>query len=347
MAPVVAALAERRSGEPHVILTGQHDRLAEHFSFLPPRSIHHLGYDATEQSAGEISEGIEAALCRRLAPMRPDLVLVQGDTSSALAGARAARICGLPLAHVEAGLRSFDRANPWPEEDNRIAIDAIADLLFAPTETAARHLAAEGLAGAVHITGNSGIDALFHARRRLNVVHQPDPLKPILVTCHRRENRGPGLQRIATALKRLVREFPCEILFPLHPNHHVREAVAPLLAGEPRIHLLDPVDHPAIVALLDRAWLILTDSGGLQEEGAALGRPVLVLRDVTERTEAPANIELVGTDPDRIVEAVRNLLHDEARYARMSRPSLAFGDGHASERIADVIEQWLVEREKA
>jgi UDP-N-acetylglucosamine 2-epimerase (non-hydrolysing) len=168
----------------------------------------------------------------------------------------------------------------------------------------------------------------------------------VLVTCHRRENQGPELARIAEALKRLVRELPVDIVFPLHPNPHLRRAVKRLLGMEPHISLIDPVGHREMVCLMERCWLILTDSGGLQEEGPALGKPVLVLRNTTERMEAVAsdNVELVGTDPDRIFAAVQALLHDQVRYGSMSKPQLPFGDGRAAPRIAEIVETFLLSR---
>lgn len=276
-------------------------------------------------------------------------MLVQGDTTSALAGALAARDCGVPVGHVEAGLRSGDIQQLWPEEGNRIRIDALADLLFAPSETAALNLSAEPrVTGRVHITGNSGIDALLHARLSCQTRPASDR-KMVLVTCHRRENQGRELARVAAALQRLVRELPLEIVFPLHPNPHLRRTVKHLLAGEPHIALIDPVGHSEMVCLIDRCWLILTDSGGLQEEGPALGKPVLVLRNTTERTEeiASANVELVGTDPGHIFAAVSALLEDEERYGSMSEPHFPFGDGHASPRIAAIIEDFLLSQPKA
>ena len=341
LAPVLRALAALPNIEQSLILTGQHPGLARHFHFLP---VDDLAIDATEQSAGELRESLHYALLRHFIARRPDIVLVQGDTTSAVAGALAARDCDIPVAHVEAGLRSHDLQQPWPEEANRVVIDEVAALLFAPTERAALNLAAEPrVKGEVHVTGNSGIDALFELREAAEgAVPDAGERKTILVTCHRRENRH-ELFKIATALRRIVRQLPLRILFLLHPNPYVRRAVESLLAGEPHIALLEPVDHEEMVRLMGRSWLILTDSGGLQEEGAALGRPVLILRSVTERSEAldSANAELVGTDPARIFAAVSCLLADTDKYADMARPTLAFGDGHAAPRIAEEIERFL------
>lgn len=341
LTPVLHALAERTDFHQRLILTGQHPGLAGSFGFL---EVEDLAIDPNEQSAGELRESLHYALLRNFAHRRPDLVLVQGDTTSAVAGAMAARDCRIPVAHVEAGLRSHDLLQPWPEEANRITIDELSALLFAPTASAARNLAAESqVTGEIHVTGNSGIDALFQIREA--AAHpdaQAEERRTILVTCHRRENRE-ALPDIAAALKRIVRQLPVRIVLPLHPNAYVRRAVEPLLAGEPHIELLEPVDHEHMVRLMSRSWLILTDSGGLQEEGAALGRPVLVLRSVTERAEAleTENAELVGTDPGRIFAAVSCLLADADKYRRMARPTLAFGDGRAAPRIADTIGRFL------
>ncbi len=343
MAPVVRALAERPGLDQELVLTGQHRGLEDMFH-LPAPAIHRLDLNLSEQTAGEISEAIRDALGSHFSRRRPDLVLVQGDTSSALAGALAAKDWEIKLGHVEAGLRSGDLLQPWPEEGHRVRIDAVSDLLFAPSEAAARNLAAERqVKGEVHITGNSGIDALFHARSLCPVSPSQGDRRMVLVTCHRRENQGPQLRKIAAALKRITRELPLEILFPLHPNPHLRRAVRQLLGREPGIALIQPVDHAQMVCLMDRAWLILTDSGGLQEEGPALGKPVLVLRNTTERGEAveSENLELVGTDPERIFSAVSQLLHDPHRYARMSRPSFPFGHGGAGPKIAEIAEAFL------
>lgn len=343
MAPVVRALAERPSIDQRILLTGQHAGLAGAFDALPASAIDRLDLDLREHSAAELRDTLRDAIGARLASDRPDLVIVQGDTGSALAGALAARDYGVPLAHVEAGLRSFDPTQPWPEEENRIAIDALADLLFAPTEAAAANLAAEpAVTGAVHVTGNSGIDALFHARAAAAPPSPPaSARRTILVTCHRRENQGAPLVRICGALKRLVAAFPVQIVFPLHPNRHIRAAVERELSGVPNIDLIPPIGHSEMVRRILGCWLILTDSGGLQEEGPALGRPVLVMRDLTERVEAPANVELVGTRQVGIVAAVNRLLMNDVHYARMAQPALPFGDGQAAPRIAELVEGWL------
>ena len=274
--------------------------------------------------------------------MRPTLAVVQGDTSSALGGARAASRCGIAIAHVEAGLRSFDPTSPWPEEQFRVEIDRLADLLFAPTATAAANLRREGCEGTLHVTGNSGIDALLatldgmprHRRRPA----ARGPLK-LLVTCHRRENWGTGLVSLALALIELARGGAAAIDVVLHPNPQVAQAMFALLSDEPNVRLVAPLGHGAMIDAMRRADLILSDSGGVQEEAPALGVPLLVLRDVTERPEgvAAGNAVLVGTDTASVVEAVSRLAADRAALAAMAIPRFPFGDGHvgAAHRRAD------------
>lgn len=347
MAPVARALARRATVDHRLVLTGQHRGLARHFD-LPSDRVGELDFDPRGLAQRGLRRALQALLGADFRRAPVDLVLVQGDTTSAVSGAWAARDCGIPLGHVEAGLRSFDLRQPRPEEGHRIVIDRLADLLFAPTEAAALNLRRQsGLKGRIWVTGNTGIDALLAVRARLG------PRRParrgrrlILVTCHRRENQGERVRAVCDALKRMVTALPVRIVVPLHPNRHVRRATEAALAGIARITLTEPLDYEAMVRLMDESWLILSDSGGLQEEAPALGRPLLVLREVTERPEALAtgNIELVGTDPGRIVAAVAGLLADEAKYERMSRPAFPFGDGRAAERIADAIEAWLAER---
>lgn len=346
MAPLARAIA-RRSLDQRIILTGQHAGLAAMFDGVPADLAWEMPYDPRSRTPRKLRESLHAALCGQFSRTLPDLVLVHGDTTTALAGAFAARDCGIPIGHVEAGLRSHDFRQPWPEEGNRVAIDAMASLLFAPTEAAAANLRADWrVKGAIHVTGNTGIDALFDARGTAPATQPPGPgdgRRTILVTCHRKENQGAPTRAVCAALKHLAATLPVDIVVPLHPNRHVRRELEGLLSDRPFISLVEPLDYSEMVRLIESAWLILTDSGGLQEEGPALGTPVLVLRDVTERGEALASgsIELIGTDEDRIVAAVTALFDDEARYATMSRPVLPFGDGRAAPRIVRAIECWF------
>jgi UDP-N-acetylglucosamine 2-epimerase (non-hydrolysing) len=346
MAPVVRALAARTRLDQEVVLTGQHRRLAVHFedSGAPVRE---LAYDPAGRTAPNLRESLHRLLCGHFRREPVDLVLVQGDTTSALAATFAARDCAIPVGHVEAGLRSFDLEQPWPEEGNRIVIDAMSGLLFAPTEAAAANLRCEWRTkGEVFVTGNTGIDALLHARRRIGAVTRSEDVRSILVTCHRRENQGAPTRSICAALKRIADELPVRLVVVLHPNRHARKEMEEALADTEGIELREPVAYEEMVRLMCRSWLILTDSGGLQEEAPALGIPVLVLRNVTERGEALecGSIELVGTETGTIFAAVAALLGDSEKHAGMSRPSFPFGDGRAGERIAGAIEQWLAER---
>lgn len=276
---------------------------------------------------------------------RPDLLIVQGDTSSALGAALAGFTCGVPVAHVEAGLRTFDPRLPWPEEEYRTAIDARAELLFAPTSGAADNLRAEGVPGQIHVTGNSGIDVALAAERKLpQPVHRYRALPSVLVTCHRRESWGEGLQAIAAAVVALARD--ATIRFVLHPNPNVAADVRWLIGQVPNITLLDPCRHIQLLALMRDSDLVLSDSGGIQEEAPLLGVPLLVLRAKTERPEGilAGNARLVGTSTERIIEEARRILSDASIRTAMSRRSLPYGDGRAGPRIAAIIEEWLARR---
>lgn len=285
-----------------------------------------------------------AALLPRLA-RRPDLLIVQGDTSSALGAALAGFTSAVPVAHVEAGLRTFDPRLPWPEEEYRTAIDARAELLFAPTSGAADNLRAEGVPGEIHVTGNSGIDVALAAERRLPApVHRLCALPSLLVTCHRRESWGEGLQAIATAVVALACE--ATVQFVLHPNPSVAADIRRQLAGVANVTLVDPCSHIELLALMRDCDLVLSDSGGIQEEAPLLGVPLLVLREKTERPEGilAGNARLVGTSTERIIEEARRILSDGLIRTAMSRRSLPYGDGRAGPRIAAIIEEWLARR---
>jgi UDP-N-acetylglucosamine 2-epimerase len=346
MAPVARALGRLPGIEHQVLLTGQHGGLETYFD-LPPESLCKLGFNPRDRDVESLRTALRALLGGRFRRRPIDMVLVHGDTTSAAAGALAAGDCSIAIAHVEAGLRSFDLDRPWPEESHRVAIDAVADLLFAPTEKAAENLRREArVGGSIFVTGNTGIDALLQAQARLEPRAGPDfrdQRRLILVTCHRRENQGEPALAVCAALRRMAAELPIRVATPLHPNPKAREGIEAALTGIDHVELLEPQGYEAMVRLMESSWLILTDSGGLQEEAPALGRPVLVLREVTERPEALAtgNLALVGTDPDRIFAAVAGLIEDEERYARMARPAFPFGDGRASERIAAAIAGWL------
>jgi UDP-N-acetylglucosamine 2-epimerase (non-hydrolysing) len=321
-----------------LFVTGQHPGLE--------LGDHRLaGFAATPLNCpGQPDPMIHADLVRealkRLLPLDPpDLLIVQGDTSSALGGALAARELGISLAHVEAGLRTHDPTQPWPEEENRVTIDRLSDLLFAPTGANAANLRRDNVHGEVHVTGNSGIDALAALIGPLPVRPKrrwwPRPQFSLLVTCHRRENWGVGLDGLAEALIGLgAQQVRSEVLLP--PNPKIAERLTGLLGDHDCIRLVPPLSHAATIAAMRRVDLVLSDSGGMQEEAPALGVPLLVLRDKTERPEALASgsIELVGNDPGRIVAAVERLRCNRAGLKAMATPALPFGDGHSAPRIA-------------
>jgi UDP-N-acetylglucosamine 2-epimerase (non-hydrolysing) len=276
---------------------------------------------------------------KRLLPLAPpELLIVQGDTSSALGGALASRELGIPLAHVESGLRTYDPSEPWPEEENRVTIDRLADLLFAPTSSNAANLRRDGVTGRIHVTGNSGIDALAELVGKLPAKPRRRwPWRPLmmLVTCHRRENWGAGLDGVAKAIAALCgHRAMADVLLP--PNPTVTERMTKLLGGKQGIRLIPPLSHRATIEAMRDADLVLSDSGGMQEEAPALGVPLLILRDKTERPEgvATGTMMLAGTDPDRIVAIVDQLRRNRSRLAAMRMPCLPFGDGQAAPRIA-------------
>ncbi|HET9810469.1 MAG TPA: UDP-N-acetylglucosamine 2-epimerase (non-hydrolyzing) [Sphingomicrobium sp.] len=339
LAPVAHAL-RARGIEPRLLFTGQHPDLDPSDYGLGDFAAIHL------HCAGETDPHVHVGtVSKALLPVVIDsgcrLLIVQGDTSSALGGALAGQMAGIPVAHVEAGLRSHDRRRPWPEEEFRVAIDAQAELLFAPTELSAANLRREHVRGQVHVTGNTGIDSLLALRH-----DQPCPTSAgppcILVTCHRRENWGLGIAGMTAALRNIASSGIARVEILLHPNPALARQVRDLLAGERHIDFRQPCSHPETVTAMLESDLVLSDSGGMQEEAAALGVPLLVLRDRTERPEAIAcgNVELVGTDRGRIIEAVERQLSGPLERAA----TMPFGDGRAGERIAEVIEQWLAQR---
>lgn len=271
-----------------------------------------------------------------------DLLVVQGDTSSALGGALAGFTAGVPVGHVEAGLRTHDPLQPWPEEEYRVAIDAGADLLFAPTETSAANLRAEEVPGAIHVTGNTSIDAVVKAEAQLGPRSgKTGGKRRVLVTCHRRESWGAGLQSIAAALVDLAADAAVELV--LHPNPHVSDEMRRLLGGVDGVSLLDPCGHRELLRRIRDADLVLSDSGGIQEEAPALGVPLLVLREKTERPEGieAGSARLVGTSTETIVSEARRLLNGGRELAAMRQRRFPYGDGEAAPRIAQIIRQWL------
>jgi UDP-N-acetylglucosamine 2-epimerase (non-hydrolysing) len=342
VAPVAHALAERGIS-PSLVLTGQHRDL-DPFDFglgeLPAERLGCPGEQDPHRHVGAVTAAFLPSVARS-----PGLVVVQGDTSSALGAALAGFTAGVPVAHVEAGLRTHDVQLPWPEEEYRTAIDARADLLFAPTEVAADNLRGEQVPGEIHVTGNTSIDAILALEAQLPPAPPRNGKRPkLLVTAHRRESWGEGLRSIADALHELASD--ADIDFVLHPNRHVAAAMRGLLCEAAHIRLIEPCGHRELVERMRNADLILSDSGGIQEEAPALGVPLLVLREKTERPEglASGSACLVGTSTDRIVTEAHRLLHDPAKLAQMRKRSFPYGDGKSGRRIAKIIEDWLKER---
>ena len=328
MAPVAHALAAR-GGRPTIVLTGQHPHLDPEQFDLGDYPVVRLDCPGQLDPHSHV-RAVTAAVLPLLSE-GPDLLVVQGDTSSALGAALAGFMAQVPVAHVEAGLRTHDPRLPWPEEEYRTAIDAGADLLFAPTETAAANLHAEQVRGEVHVTGNTAIDAVLAAEAKLP---RPTPrdggIRRVLVTCHRRESWGQGLQSIASSVIELGRKGVL-IEVVLHPNAHVASTMRRELEGKRGISLLHPMSHGELVRRIRDCDLVLSDSGGIQEEAPALGTPLLSLRDKTERPEAIAsgNARLVGTSFERIVAATLGLLADPVDCAPQEPRKITLGEGLA------------------
>lgn len=353
MAPLALNLARDDRFESRVCVTGQHrqmlDQVLELFEIKPDYDLNIMkpGQDLTDVTTA-ILQGLKPVL----AEFKPDVVLVHGDTATTLATSLAAYYQQIPIAHVEAGLRTGNLYSPWPEEGNRRLTGALAALHFAPTSTSQDNLLREGTDSAtIYTTGNTVIDALLEVVRKLEnpalksqFEAQFSFLNParcmVLVTGHRRENFGGGFERICQALVQTARQFPdVDIVYPVHLNPNVREPVNRLLADVSNIHLIEPLDYLPFVYLMTRSYLILTDSGGIQEEAPALGKPVLVMRDTTERPEAVAagTVKLVGTDVESITENLAKLLTDDATYREMSFAHNPYGDGKACARILDAL----------
>ncbi|MCX9148802.1 non-hydrolyzing UDP-N-acetylglucosamine 2-epimerase [Erythrobacter sp. WG] len=352
MFPVVFALRETGLFDVRVVVTAQHRELLDSVLSLAGL-IPDLDLDLMlpNQSLDGLASRILTRFGEALDSLRPDRVLVHGDTLTTMIASLACYFRRVPVGHVEAGLRSGDIYSPWPEEVNRKVTGVIADLHFAPTETAAAALRAENVAhSAIHVTGNTVIDALLHARNRLAadpaLAPAIAPLKArfasrriIAVTAHRRENFGAGMAGIAQALQQLAARDDVAIIYPLHPNPNVVKVMRPALAGYDNIALLDPLDYLDFVAMMDASEIVLTDSGGIQEEAPSLGKPVLVMRDTTERPEgiAAGTAQLVGTDPAAIIAEATRLLDRPEDYQAMARAHNPYGDGTASRRIAEIV----------
>jgi UDP-N-acetylglucosamine 2-epimerase (non-hydrolysing) len=351
--PVIHALKRERDFNVTVCVTAQHremlDQVLDIADIEPDLDLDIM---RPNQSLPEMTSRIIRGFDEVLSEVAPDRVMVQGDTTTAMAAALSAFYRKIPVDHVEAGLRSGDIYSPWPEEVNRKVVGSIASLHFAPTARAAESLIRENVPrDRIFVTGNTVIDALLQTKQRMeerpalpNYVDQQlpdedDNRRIILVTAHRRENFDGGMERIAAALLKIVEREDVIAIFPVHPNPNVLGPMLAMLGNHPRIRLLPPQDYVPFVHLLSRSYLVLTDSGGVQEEAPALGKPVLVMRDTTERPEGveAGTALLVGTDPSLIAEEALRLLQDRQHYLRMSRAHNPFGDGRASERIIDVL----------
>ena len=350
--PVVHALRAVPGIDTRICVTAQHrgllDQVLEMSGITPD-----IDLDAMREN--QTLDGLTARLITALGEAfdaeKPDRVVVHGDTLTTMVATLAAYYRKIPVAHVEAGLRSGDIYHPWPEEANRRIVACIADMNFAPTQAAADALLAEGRDPAgIHVTGNTVIDALLATRARIAadpaLASGLDALaarfagkRIVAVTSHRRENFGDGMAHIAEAVRAVAARPDVAVIFPVHPNPHVRGVMETALAGLDNVALIDPLDYPHFVRLLDMSTLVLTDSGGVQEEAPSLGKPVLVMRDTTERPEgvAAGTARLVGTDRDRIVSEIFRLLDDSEAYSAMARAHNPFGDGHAATRIARII----------
>ena len=363
MAPLVLQMAESPHLRPVVCLTAQHREMLDAvMALFGIEADYDLNLMRANQTLYDVTTGVLQGLRDVFDAARPDAVLVHGDTTTTFSAALAAFYARIPVGHVEAGLRTYDLNAPWPEEANRQLTARLCRWHFAPTVTARDHLLGERIDPAtVHITGNTVIDALLRVhgaiaasperRERLDALLKEAGFVPqeggriLLVTGHRRENFGEGFRRICDALGRIARAHPdLQIVYPVHLNPNVRDVVHATLGETPNIHLIEPLSYEPFLYLMGRAELVLTDSGGVQEEAPSLGKPVLVMRDTTERPEAveAGTVRLVGTDVARIVGEVSRLLCDRDAYEAMARAINPYGDGRASERIVAILEKSLV-----
>ncbi len=353
LCPVLLHMRQRTEAfDVRVCVTAQHrellDQVLDVFQVKPDHDLDlMLPGQTLFQSTSRILAGLEPVFDAE----RPDMVLVQGDTTTTFCGALAAFYRKAPVGHVEAGLRTRDPYQPFPEEINRVLTGHIAALHFAPTEKSAANLRAEGISAGISVTGNSGIDAVLYVRDaleqgRLRVPCREwlDPSKKlILVTAHRRESFGEGFENICAALARLAGRGDVQIVYPVHPNPNVREPVRRRLSGHPNVRLIEPLDYVPFVDLMRRSYILLTDSGGIQEEGPSLGKPVLVMREKTERPEAveAGTVRLVGTGQERIVGECVQLLENAEEHLTRSKIHNPYGDGRASERITAAIRSFF------
>lgn len=349
LAPVIQQFQQSADFETHVVLTGQHremvDQVMELFGL---EATHDLDIMQPKQTLTDITQRSLQGLESLFQTIQPQMVLVQGDTTTAFAAALAAFYQKIPVGHVEAGLRTDDLYNPYPEEANRRLISQLSFLHFAPTETAVQHLKNSSVVGEIHQTGNTVIDALLTVADRSPECDVPGldwkQHRVLLATVHRRENWGEPLHSIAQGFLDTLNQFPdTALLLPLHRNPTVREPLTAILGDHPRVFLTEPLDYAALVGAIQHCYLLLTDSGGLQEEAPSLGKPVLVLRETTERPEAIAagTAKLIGTDAATITAEAAKLLESETAYQEMANAVNPFGDGQAARRILKIVGDYL------
>lgn len=344
LCPVIRALRQDSSFDCRICVTGQHKEMLyqvlDVFGVKPDIDLRLM---RPNQTLGGFTSRAIAALDDYLNTEHPDLVMVQGDTTTVLAGALAAFYHHIPVAHVEAGLRTGNMRSPWPEEANRVLTTRLAKWHFCPTESNAKNLLEEHVNPAdIYVTGNTVIDALMIAREKAPVAN--DGKRRVLITGHRRENFGEGFDHICAAVRKLAEEFKdVEFVYPVHLNPNVQAPVRRILNGMPNVKLLEPQSYLPFVGLMNDAYLILTDSGGVQEEAPSLGKPVLVMRDTTERPEAvdAGTVKLVGTNQDCIYQGVKTLLTDPDAYGKMAASVNPYGDGRAASRILEVLKHQL------
>jgi UDP-N-acetylglucosamine 2-epimerase (non-hydrolysing) len=349
MAPLILKFKENKNIQTSVITTGQHremvNQVLDFFDIKPDINLDIMKHNQTLEY---ITSSTIEKLNSLFENLRFDIVFVQGDTTTAFASALVSFYKRLKVAHIEAGLRSFNKHSPFPEEINRVLISKIADYHFAPTETAKRNLYKEGIKKNVYVVGNTVTDALlmavekvknnmFYYEKKFDFIDKNK--KVILVTGHRRESFGKPFENICHSIKKVAKDFDVEIVYPAHLNPNVRKPVMSILSDMKNVHIIDPVDYPSLVYLMYISYLILTDSGGIQEEAPSLGKPVLVMREVTERIEGikAGTARLVGTDPEKIYKYVAKLIKDKNFYSKMSKAINPYGDGKVSEKIYKII----------
>ena len=350
LAPVIQQFLKLPKFKIHVVLTGQHREMVEQvMQLFTLKADYDLEIMQPQQSLTDIACHSLEGLKKVFQQIQPQLVLVQGDTTTALAAALAAFYHKIPIGHVEAGLRTNDLFNPYPEEANRRLISQITQLHFAPTKLAVEHLHNSKVTGEIHQTGNTVIDALLTVANQQPDCHIPGlewgKYRTLLATVHRRENWGEPLTDIIHGFRLILDKFPdTALLLPLHRNPTVREPIKALLGDHPRVFLTEPLDYSQLVGAIQRCYLLLTDSGGLQEEAPSLGKPVLVLRETTERQEAieAGTAKLIGTNSEKILMFTSHLLSNSESYQKMAMAINPFGDGHSAEKIVAIVKNYLV-----